>query len=791
MHNKSYSRITLLLLLLPLLVLCTACNGIPGFGLGGDAGPEPESNNIKTDTTVFSKDYKTISVKLRMPDGLADCQLSDSARVRIEAIEESPTYINGGSNMQPRLVKVTDIRREELADHRLSLLLLVDLTLSDDEIAEERRAVQQMRRWFSSSNLHIAFMREDGVTETFLATDYVMQTYFRKSGSKKLLYRSVAAKMDELLTWQSLSREQKGLIVFSDGDVYANDVPVDPRHFELQHRLLQASTHAGYSSVYYVNFGSGDATDNEAVTVMQRLCQATGGEYQRRFKWKPLLTDILSTFNVDYADYRLDFENPDNKVYTGKPMHLHISVYDNGRMVGTACSVYRIGNIYSPVIINGLSDAQVILIGIMTILVLLVIVYLVLQIIVPYISYRVFVHRYVTHYTGAAMIYNGIQVDRSCYYCKAPFEEGDEIVAKCEHVMHRSCWEENGYKCPEHGRKCPDGAHYYNASQPLDRRNAPFFAQWVLLAIVAALLGWTTFVMSSDRSSTSILYGIMLSIHGLQSGTPEAQMAFDHYAAHLKYLPIFGLCQNFFLALALGYMSMQGHPLGMRLKRALTKSVCSGILGYLIFLLTCIVSITLNLSEDAFMVDWIPWALNGLVVAFVSTFGTRIHLRKKWLGVSVLIGLAVMYAWMYIVFYDKMDCREQLLSCFVVYSVALTVCVAVAAPHSERYFLRAEGAMKPVDIALYKWLRTSPDYRVTIGKSVDCSLQMTWDFASTIAPIQATVYNENGKIYMQSVEDGVTVDGQPLSPDDRIRLYHGRSFTIGKTTFTFEEKDVN
>ncbi len=790
MHNTSYTRSTLLLLLLTLLALCTACDRIPGLGLQGNAGPEPESNNIKVDTTFFSKDYKTISVKLRMPDGLADCQLSDSSRVRIEAAEESPTYINGRSNMQPRLVKVTDIRREELADNRLSLLLLVDLTLSDEEIAEEKRAVQQMRRWFSPSNLHIAFMRNGGVTETFLATDYVMQTYFCKSGSKKLLYRSVAAKMDEMLGWQSLSREQKGLIVFSDGNVYDNDVPADPQHFALQQRLLQASTHAGYSSVYYVNFGGGNAGDNEAVTVMQRLCQATGGEYQRRFKWRALLTHILSTFNVDYADYRLDFENPDNKVYTGKTMHLHVTVYDNARPVGTACSVYRIGNIYSPVIINGFSDAQVILIGLMSTLLLLVIVYLVLQVVVPYISYRLFVHRHVTRYTGPAMIYNGIQVDRSCYYCKAPFEEGDEIVAKCEHVMHRSCWEENGYKCPEYGRKCPDGAHYYNTSQPLDRRNAPFYAQWVLLAIVAALLGWATFVMSSDRSSTSILYGIMLSIHGLQAGTPEAQAAFDQYAAHLKYLPIFGLCQNFFLALALGYMSMQGHPLGMRLKRALVKSVCSGVTGYLIFLLTCIVSITLNLSEDSFMVDWIPWALNGLVVAFVSTFGTRIRLRKKWLGVSVLIGLAMMYAWMYIVFYDKMDCREQLLSCFIVYSVAITVCVAVAAPRSERYFLRAEGAMKPVDIALYKWLRSSPGYRVTIGKSVDCSLQMTWDFASTVAPVQAAVYIENGKIYMQPVEDGVTVDGQPLSPDDRIRLFHGRSFTVGKTTFTFEEKDI-
>lgn len=789
MHNISYKRITLTLLLLPLLVLCTSCDGIPGFSFG-NAESVPESNNIKVDTTAFSKDYKTVSVKLRMPDGLADCQLSDTTRVRIEAVEESPNYINGGNNMQPRLVKVTDIRREELADNRLSLLLLVDLTLSDDEIAEERQAVEQMRRWLSPSNLHIAFMREGGVSETYLATDYVMQSYFRKSGSKKLLYRSVAAKMNEVLTWQSLSREQKGLIVFSDGNVYEDDVPVDPQHFQLQRRLLQAGKHNGYSSVYYVNFGGGEDGDNEAVTVMQRLCQATGGEYQRRFKWKALMGDILSTFHVDYADYRLDFENPDHKVYSGKTMHLHITVYDNGRPVGTACTVYHIGNIYSPVIINGLSAMQVILLGIMTVLLLAVIVYLILQVIVPYISYRLFVRRYVTHYTGAAMIYNGIQVDRSCYYCKAPFEEGDEIVAKCEHVMHRSCWTENGYKCPEHGRKCPDGAHYYNASQPFDRRNAPFFTQWVLMAIAAALLGWMVFVMSSDRSSSAILYAIMLAIHGLKDGTPEAQMAFDQYAAHLKYLPIFGLCQNFFLAFALGYMSMQGHPIAMRLKRALVKSLCSGVIGYLIFLLTCIISITLNLRNDSFMVDWIPWTLNGLVVAFVSTFGTRIHLRKKWLGVSVLIGLAVMYAWMYIVFYDKMDCRAQLLYCFIVYSVALTVCVAVAAPHSERYFLHAEGATKPVDIALYKWLRTSPDYRVTIGKSVNCSLQMTWDF-SPIAPIQAAVYTENGKIYMQPVEDGVTVDGQPLPPDDRIRLYHGRSFTIGKTTFTFEEKDLH
>ena len=86
--------------------------------------------------------------------------------------------------------------------------------------------------------------------------------------------------------------------------------------------------------------------------------------------------------------------------------------------------------------------------------------------------------------------------------------------------------------------------------------------------------------------------------------------------------------------------------------------------------------------------------------------------------------------------------------------------------------------------------RSNADAVVTIGKSVDCHLQMTWDVGSTIAPVQAQVRRVRGQLTLVALEDGVMVDGQPLQPDVSLPLYHGTCFTIGHTKFTYLEKDI-
>ena len=148
-----------------------------------------------------------------------------------------------------------------------------------------------------------------------------------------------------------------------------------------------------------------------------------------------------------------------------------------------------------------------------------------------------------------------------------------------------------------------------------------------------------------------------------------------------------------------------------------------------------------------------------------------------------------MYAWTFFFRYMELDFRVLLLLSFIIFGVGLAICIAMVAPRSERYFLKVQGAVKEMDVALYKWFRNQPDRVVTIGKSVDCSLQLSWDIQSDVAPVQAEIRFRNQRLYLKALEPGVFLNGRPARVDKKIRLYHGRTFTIGQTTFTYIEKD--
>ncbi len=763
------------------------------FG-GSDDANQKEHNNLEVETVEFSNDYKNIHVKIKVPSGISIYALNDTTKYHFKTLESNRyDKDDKGSDMQPVLSHVKNIHKQELAKNDLNLLILVDLTVPDEEVLQMKKNVQQMRNWFAPNNLYIAFMSNEKVSETMPLTDYVMNNYFKSSKSDAYLYRSILEKLKELESWQSLSRDQKGLIVLSDGDVYTQDHPIDPQHYSLEEQLLHLDNSQGYSSVKYINYGGmyKEGEGNEAKDVIEVLTNHTDGIYLDKFNWSKLIADILEKYDIDYADYRLDFVNPDQKVYVGKLQHLRINIYEGSKLLATGCAEYSIGSVFNPIIINGMRLTQILLQGCLIALFFLVIGYFVLQIISPYIRYWWFKRKYVTHYTNDGMILNGIQVSQSCYYCKAPFEEGDEIVVKCKHVVHKTCWDENEYKCPEAGKHCKEGSHYYNTNNLFDRRNASFYISWVTAGIAAGLLSWIAFITILVLPPTGeILYHIMLLIRGLKPDTPEAQMAYDLYIKHLTRMPILGLTLNFVLTFAISYMSQLRFPVKLKLYWSFGKSIVSGIIGYITYLLICFVSIILDLKTNSGLIDWIPWVANGFVIAYIATYNTHVKLNKIFIGISCVLGFAMMLAWTNLIFYSAMDTREELLICFIVYTVAMAVSIAVAAPKSERYFLHVEGAIKPMDIALYKWMRTSPTFHVTIGKSVNCNLQMSWDYGSKIAPVQGFISNEKDKLYLTAEEEGILVDEKPLAIGNKIQLYHGRKFTIGKTIFTYIEKDV-
>ena len=392
-------------------------------------------------------------------------------------------------------------------------------------------------------------------------------------------------------------------------------------------------------------------------------------------------------------------------------------------------------------------------------------------------------------YAGPQMSKDGLMLAESCYLCKGQFELGDEVVTKCRHTMHKECWDENGYQCPEHGRNCRHGSHYYNSKNMFDSRNATFYLQWILAGMIAGWLAWMFFLLRMHLYDNSLLTHIMLFIFGIQAGSPEADQFIADYAVHMDYQPAFGFFVSFFITLCLSLLSLRGIRWTTRIIDALIRAFIAGVLGCLSFAINCILAVIIGIKTNSVVLDCIPWILMTAIIMYSVTCHTRVRTRPLWLFIACLSGVISMYIWT-LVFQIAVDFRLFLLLSFLLTSVVLAVCIAFEAPKSEHYFLQASGAIKPIEIALYKWLRSNPSAVITMGQSVDCSIHLSWDISSNVAPVHAELFLRRSTLYIKALEKGVILNGKELEAGDSDSLSHGSHFIIGNTTFTYVEKDL-
>ncbi len=259
--------------------------------------------------------------------------------------------------------------------------------------------------------------------------------------------------------------------------------------------------------------------------------------------------------------------------------------------------------------------------------------------------------------------------------------------------------------------------------------------------------------------------------------------------SNFNQLPTFGLYISFTTTFLLSLLSVFRKRHIYYYTECLVRALLAAFGGWLSFVFVAAISIAANFAGFSFLLSWIPWPLMGCVIALCVTWRTRIRFRKYWIWVSLLLGLVSMGLWGIFYIDALIDFRGALLISHLVFALGMGLCIAKEAPRSERYFLRVEGAIKTMDIALYKWLVNNEGGSVVIGKSVDCDLQLSWDINSVIPPKQAEIRFYRGRLCLFPIEEGVYTDKEMLSVGSRLMLYHGTSFTIGRTTFTYLEKD--
>ena len=382
------------------------------------------------------------------------------------------------------------------------------------------------------------------------------------------------------------------------------------------------------------------------------------------------------------------------------------------------------------------------------------------------------------------MSVGNISVSETCYYCKAPFNTGDDVVVKCEHVMHKSCWDENEYHCPEYGWRCHEGSHYYNHTNLFDHKNALYHLKWIVMAIVAAVVAWFLYVVLVIEYEVARM---------TDSQLPEVDSlaVFNGHADNQGYEPMFGLCLSFCLTIMFSLLAAGRQLYLRRYLEIILRALVVGILSFFIFMLTESLILAFNVNTMLVLFDWIPWAVMALLIVFASTIESKFHLRKYILLIGIILGVISVYAWT--VFFRgvlQLDIRVLLLFSCIFYSVGVGLAIAQLAPVSDHYFLNVKGAVKEMDIALYKWYLNNPNEVVTIGKSIDCMLQMTWDVKGQVAPVHANLQQTARGIRLTALEDGVMINGKPLHPGQSVALFHNMKFSIGDTTFTYIERDI-
>ncbi|MGP1447532.1 MAG: hypothetical protein ACTTKO_08455 [Candidatus Limimorpha sp.] len=537
-------------------------------------------------------------------------------------------------------------------------------------------------------------------------------------------------------------------------------------------------------AIYCIYFGDSltDMMENEFKFICHRTPE---GKFFPKYSVDSLKQMLLGAIDSIAMDYRMYYSVGEKAIYNGQPLALHLKV---NKPQSEGVLHYSFGTTLQPVALSpnageGMKKTNILLWGALFGIALIIVAYLVMQFLVPYVQYEIFKKKYVKKYKQSVADKIGKKVVlQQCYYCKDNFEEGDTVVTKCKHTVHWECWEENRDRCPEYGiNSCKEGLYYYNRKKLADERNSPYFTSWLIYGLVGGLVAWLLFrIIPYDKLFPKLIATIVGWFYG--AGTDKV---LTMYLNKIQPLLLCGIVLGFSTTFLFSYLIEFRKKTWKNMLLILARSIGNSIIGCLAFLLGSIVFVALGKSGNCLWIDWVPWLFFGCGITWLMSYKTDIDFKEALIGglISVVLSFVAIYL-----------IRMEVIGMFgfMVYAAGLGASIALVHFSSENYFLHIEGPTKERDIAIYKWMNVAGgSNHVTIGRSRDCVIEMNWDPSDQIQDKQVELYIENDHPYCLALTEGTTIgdENRVLKQGDSILLDHGASFTIGNTKFTYVEKD--
>ncbi len=691
--------------------------------------------------------------------------------------------------------------------------ILLDQSIPSEGKQQILKAVKQFVDIAPDSCIYISFYG-DAVSNSVIATSKnfaEIETAFLTNTSGKAFYSGVYSKLAEFtqggtdlsslrateyqqnLIISSRAKTNPGkniLMVFAEGNRRPDDEVLDILSVEDLQGTYNGSLPKVYA-FYYTAEGEDTYIEN-TLTLLANPKDANNfpiAELRGKVKSSANMTDVLNSFAETIEEsaygYELSYSVGEEKTYTG---NVSFKTEWGKSLIGEG--TFTIGSAERPWPEREQSTTNIfveLLVAILVAILTFGFFFIVMKIVVPYVRFLTFKSKYYKKYQPEENVQR-----RICHYCKQDLRPGQIIVTKCNHWMHKHCWEENGYKCAEYGQNCKTGIQDHIEWKELFKMSSLKECSQTIAGVLAGLISWIIYEICGRGG----FMGLSKFIVGLVFNETDAQASLiqDCVMRTSSFLMI-GVLLGFFISLVFRYkddVRNKNWKIGLKI---IGLSIMTGAIGMAAFVI----------GADLFclIISWtgktyIPWycslpayILFSINVSLALTVKSSIPVKSALIGgtISAFIGFLVLYFTKFTS--GRYEWLNMLLD-FIIYGGGLGASLITVRMLAEKYFLVIQNGVKAGQrIPIHKWMNaTGGGNKVSIGMTGECEIQMNWEKSNKVAKEHAQLFidHEKNLPVIKPLATGVLYNTRAELPVNRIAiLSNGDTFKIGDTIFKYEE----
>lgn len=691
--------------------------------------------------------------------------------------------------------------------------ILLDQSIPSEGKLQILKAVRQFVDIAPDSCIYVSFYG-DGVSNTTIASSRNMadiEKAFLTNTTGKAFYSGVYSKLAEftqggmdlsavrstdysqnpaISTRARINPDKNILMVFAEGSRRPDDEALDILSVE----ELQGAYSGDLPRVYafYYTADGQDAFIENTLTLLSSPKDADNqpiarlrGKVKSSTNMNDVLTSFAETIEESAYGYELAYRVGKDKVYSG---NVTFKAEWGKTVIGEG--TFTIGSAERPWPEREQSTTNIfveLLVAVLVTILTFGFFFLIMKILVPYIRFLMFKSKYYKKYQPEENVQR-----RICHYCKQDLRPGQIIVTKCNHWMHKHCWEENGYKCAEYGQNCKTGIQDHIEWKELFKMSSLKECSQTIAGILAGLVSWIIYEICGRGG----FMGLARFIVGLVFNDTDTQASLiqDCVMRTSSFLMI-GLLLGFFISLVFRYKDDIRNKNWKVWLKIIGLSVLTGAIGMLAF----------AIGADLFclILSWtgktyIPWycslpayILFSISVSLALTIKSSIPVKSALIGgtVSAFIGFLVLYFTKFTS--SRYEWINMLLD-FIIYGGGLGASLITVRMLAEKYFLVIQNGVKAGQrIPIHKWMNaTGGGNKVSIGITGECEIQMNWEKSNKVAKEHAQLFidHEKNLPVIKPMATGVLYNNRAELPVNRTAvLSNGDTFRIGDTIFRYEE----